>query len=140
MLFNYAISNMDDYVVLGTGNKTELLLGYFTKYGDGGADFLPIGDLYKTQVRQMACHIQIPGCVVEKAPSAGLWLGQTDEEELGESYENIDRILFLLNDKKYSVDQAASALNLERKAVENIKERVVKNAHKRIQPPVVALG
>lgn len=139
MLFNYMASNMDDLIVLGTGNKTELMLGYFTKYGDGGVDFLPIGDLYKTQVRQLACHFEIPECIVEKPPSAGLWQGQTDEEELGDSYENIDMVLHYLHDKKYPVEICAKSVNCDIKQVEGIRDRIEKNAHKRFPPPILKI-
>ncbi|RMF91690.1 MAG: NAD+ synthase [Methanobacteriota archaeon] len=137
MVYNYAVANTEGLIVLGTGNRTELMLGYFTKYGDGGADILPIGDLYKTQVRQLACHLGIPGCIVEKPPSAGLWQGQTDEEELGESYENIDRVLHCVFDLGYRVDQTAEELGLDRSVVEGICHRVRSNEHKRRPPPVV---
>ncbi|MCI4371732.1 MAG: NAD+ synthase, partial [Thermoplasmata archaeon] len=89
----YYIANAEDRVVMGTGNKSEILVGYFTKWGDGGADFLPIGDLYKTQVREMAQSLSLPTEIVDKIPTAGLWPGQTDEGELGISYDELDRIL-----------------------------------------------
>jgi NAD+ synthase len=89
----YYLANTHSYLVVGTGNKTELMLGYFTKYGDGGVDLLPLGGLYKTQVRQLARELDIPRRIVEKPPSAGLWAGQTDEEELGMAYEDLDRTL-----------------------------------------------
>jgi NAD+ synthase len=140
MLFNYAVSNFRDLVVLGTGNKTELMLGYFTKYGDGGVDFLPIGDLYKTQVRQLASHIGTPDYIVDKPPSAGLWYGQTDEDELGETYENIDRVLFLMFDRGFSVEKTASTLKIEREKVDRIIGLVDKNLHKRRGPEVIELS
>jgi NAD+ synthase len=140
MVFNYAVSNMEDLIVLGTGNKSELLLGYFTKYGDGGADFLPIGDLYKTQVRQLAQHLSIPNSIVNKPPSAGLWHGQTDEDELGESYENIDKVLFNLYDMDLSIEKASANLGLDIQTVERIDELVKKNAHKRKTPQIVELS
>src|SRR3989304_962963 len=140
MLFNYAVSNMEGRIVLGTGNKTELLLGYFTKYGDGGVDFLPIGDLYKTQVRQLASYLGLPQHIIDKPPSAGLWRGQTDEGELGESYENIDKILFLLHDKGYSIEKTPSVLKLDRRVIEKISVRMEKNMHKRTSPQIVRLS
>src|SRR5437763_13927371 len=82
----YYGANTENRVVMGTGNKSEILIGYDTKFGDAGADFMPIGDLYKTQVREMAVHLGIPPEIVEKTPTAGLWPGQTDEGELGISY------------------------------------------------------
>jgi len=89
----YYYANSTSYMVVGTGNKTELAIGYFTKYGDGGVDILPLGDLYKTQVWALAREICIPGRIVEKPPSAGLWEGQTDEGEMGIAYEDLDRVL-----------------------------------------------
>ena len=91
----YARANQENLLVIGTGNKTELMIGYFTKYGDGGTDFLPIGDLYKDNVWSLSRHIGIPEKIVKKAPSAGLWKGQTDEGEIGISYAELDSILFL---------------------------------------------
>lgn len=93
MIALYYYANLEHRLVLGTGNKTELMVGYFTKYGDGGVDLLPIGSLYKTQVRELAAYLGIPERIITKPPSAGLWQGQTDEGELGLSYEELDRIL-----------------------------------------------
>jgi len=99
LLWYDGYANSKKSLVCGCSNKTELLIGYFTKYGDGGSDFMPIGDLYKTQVYQIAEHIGIPGPIIKKAPSAGLWKGQTDEKELGIPYEKLDRILYGLERK-----------------------------------------
>jgi len=89
----YAFANLLGYRVLGTGNRSELAIGYFTKYGDGGVDFLPIGSLTKTQVRALAEHLGVPRPVIDKPPSAGLWAGQTDEHEMGLTYEELDACL-----------------------------------------------
>ncbi len=89
----YFIANSLNRLVVGTGNRSELTIGYFTKYGDGGVDLLPIGHLVKTQVRKMARELGIPAPVIDKAPSAGLWIGQTDEGEMGFSYEELDRYI-----------------------------------------------
>lgn len=89
----YTRSNANGLVVMGTGNRSELLTGYFTKYGDGGVDYLPIGDLYKTHVRKLAERMGVPGPIINQPPSAGLWKGQTDEKEMGVTYEKLDRIL-----------------------------------------------
>ncbi len=89
----YYIANQRNYLVAGTGNKSELAVGYFTKYGDGGADILPIGDLLKTQVKGIAGTLGVPRDIIEKPPSAGLWEGQTDEEEMGIDYPTLDSIL-----------------------------------------------
>lgn len=89
----YTRSNASGLVVMGTGNRSELLSGYFTKYGDGGVDFLPIGDLYKTDVRQLAELMGVPKPIITQPPSAGLWEGQTDEKEMGVTYDKLDSIL-----------------------------------------------
>lgn len=102
MVTCYARANQENRVVLGTGNKSELMVGYFTKYGDGGSDMLPIGELYKANVWDLSNHIGLPEKLVKKAPSAGLWPGQTDEGELGVTYREIDSILFLYLEKGLS--------------------------------------
>ena len=139
MLLNYFAANLDGRIVLGTGNKTELLLGYFTKYGDGGVDTLPIGDLYKTRVRQMARHVGVPKHIIEKAPSAGLWAGQTDEGEMGATYEEIDRVLYGVFDLGMSLDDVEKAAGVGDDKVRMIMERVRSSEHKRNMPPVVSL-
>ncbi len=93
MVVIYYYANINNYLVCGTGNKTEISLGYFTKYGDGACDILPLGDLYKYEVKKIAEVLGIPKKIVEKAPSAGLWKGQTDEGEIGFTYEEMDRTL-----------------------------------------------
>jgi NAD+ synthase len=89
----YYYANIKNYLVLGTSNKTELSVGYFTKYGDGASDALPIGDLYKTEVWGLARHLDIPRKITNKSPSAGLWPGQTDEDEMGVTYDELDKVL-----------------------------------------------
>ncbi len=89
----YFVANRLGYLVAGTGNRSELAVGYFTKYGDGGVDILPLGNLVKSEVRELALEIGIPARIVKKVPSAGLWRGQTDESELGFTYEELDRYL-----------------------------------------------
>ncbi|MCZ7370997.1 MAG: NAD+ synthase [Candidatus Methanoperedens sp.] len=103
MCILYYHANLMHRMVAGTGNKTELLLGYFTKYGDGGVDIEPIGGLYKTQVRGLARYMGVPAHIIDKTPTAGLWPGQTDEGELGVSYEVADLILSKLVDEKQNV-------------------------------------
>ncbi len=93
MLVLYYHANLHNYLVCGTGNKTEISLGYFTKYGDGACDILPIGDLYKGEVRELARELNIPESIIKKTPSAGLWSGQTDEGEIGCTYEEMDQAL-----------------------------------------------
>ena len=89
----YYIANSLNYLVVGTGNKSELTIGYFTKYGDGGVDLLPIGALLKSEVRAIARDLEVPAPIIDKAPSAGLWLGQTDESEMGFTYAELERYL-----------------------------------------------
>lgn len=93
MVTLYFFANQFNYLVIGTGNRSEAEVGYFTKYGDGGVDILPLGNLLKTQVRQLATELGIPQKIINKVPSAGLWQGQTDESELGITYEALDRYL-----------------------------------------------
>ncbi|MCX8158396.1 MAG: NAD+ synthase [Candidatus Diapherotrites archaeon] len=119
ILYNFANSN--NCLVAGTSNKSELLLGYFTKYGDGASDFLPIGRLLKTEVKKMAEMMQIPERIIRKKPTAELWKGQTDEKELGFSYEEIDKAIIKINSNK--------KLSLKEKKIRDIIE---KNRHKRL--------
>ena len=89
----YFLANTLNYLVAGTGNRSELAIGYFTKYGDGGCDLLPLGRLVKRQVRELATDLKIPQPIIDRTPSAGLWLGQTDEEEMGFTYADLERYL-----------------------------------------------
>lgn len=126
-------------LVLGTSNKTEMLLGYSTVYGDGAAALQPIADLYKHQIRQMAAYLEIPNHVLEKAPSADLWSGQTDEEELGFTYDVADALLFLLVDERYSVAEAIDC-GFEPSFVEDFWQRVKQNHYKRTMPNIAKLS
>lgn len=139
MVFNYILANIDERVVLGTSNRTELLLGYFTKFGDGGCDFEPIGGLYKTQVRQLAEYLGLPESIIKKTPSAGLWVGQTDEEEIGAPYNVIDDVLHLLVDLGYSIEAAAKELNISVDVVSRLNSMLLRSVHKRRMPEVVEL-
>jgi len=96
----YYFANTLDYLVVGTGNKSELCVGYFTKYGDGGVDILPLGGLLKTEVRKLAKELRIPKQIIDTPPSAGLWHGQTDEDELGITYNELDRIINAIEKKR----------------------------------------
>ncbi|MDE1819513.1 MAG: NAD+ synthase [Euryarchaeota archaeon] len=125
-------------LVAGTGNKSELLLGYFTKYGDGGVDLLPIGDLYKTSVWDLAAELELPKSVRERAPTAGLWEGQTDEEELGMPYAMLDQILFGL-ERLLEPEEIARATGVPLDRVEAIVGRVRTFRHKRRPPPIPKL-
>ena len=135
----YALARERGRLVVGTGNKSELLLGYFTKYGDGGVDLLPIGDLYKTEVYELAATLGLPNPVRERAPSAGLWEGQTDEEELGLPYSEIDRILYGL-ERLRTEEEIAESTGLAPARVHEVAERVARSRHKRRTPPVAKIG
>ena len=100
MVTLYYYANMLNYLVAGTGNKSELIMGYFTKYGDGGADILPLGDLLKSQVRALAAELCMPEKIINRIPSAGLWEGQTDEGEMGITYDELDRIITAMEGQK----------------------------------------
>jgi NAD+ synthase len=126
-------------LVVGTGNKTESLIGYTTVFGDSACAFNPIGDLYKSQVRQMAEAIGVPDAIIRKAPSADLWPGQTDETESGFSYPVLDRLLFWLIDKRRSIDEVV-ALGFERALVERVDRMVAGAEFKRQVPPIAKLG
>lgn len=126
-------------LVMGTSNKTEFLLGYSTIYGDSGVALHPIADLYKFQVRQMARYLGVPESIIGKAPSADLWVGQTDEDELGFSYDQADQVLFLLVDERYTVDEAAEE-GFDRDFVVQIWERVKANHYKRTMPNIAKLS
>jgi NAD+ synthase len=127
-------------LVIGTSNKTEALLGYTTLYGDSASALQPIADLYKTQIRQLGRALQMPQSIIEKAPSADLWIGQTDEEELGYTYEFVDKLLYLLVDERMSIDEAAAEGGYERSLVENIWKRVRQNQYKRTMPYIAKLS
>jgi NAD+ synthase len=101
MCILYLKANTHNLLVAGTGNKSELVMGYFTKYGDGGVDILPIGDLTKTEVKELAKRLGIPQEIINKPPSAGLWEGQTDEKEMGITYEMIDKVLMFQEKTKH---------------------------------------
>jgi NAD+ synthase len=137
MMLLYYHSNAMNGIVTGTGNRTELLIGYFTKHGDGGVDILPIGDLYKTEVRQMANYLEIPENIIEKAPSAGLWTDQTDEIELGIKYDILDKILYLMIDEKLSSEKVSKRLKISHDEVLRIKNMIKKSKHK-LFPPSIA--
>ena len=126
-------------LVAGTSNKTEALLGYGTLHGDMAAGLAPIGDLYKTQLRSVATHLGVPEEILDKPPSADLWPGQTDEGELGRSYDLLDRTLFALVDRRWTVDRCVRA-GLDRDLVEWVASRVARMEFKRQQPPVAKLS
>lgn len=139
MLLLYAEGRAARSLVLGTGNKTELLLGYFTKYGDGGVDLLPLGDLYKTEVRELGEKLELPAAIRERAPTAGFWEGQTDEAELGLSYSELDRILRGVEELR-SAEEIAEITGIARTEVDRIEARVLAQRHKRRPPPIPKLS
>jgi NAD+ synthase len=126
-------------LVIGTSNKTEILLGYTTLWGDMAAAINPVGDLYKTQLRQLAATLQLPQSVLEKPPSADLWVGQTDESELGLTYSEVDRLLFLLVDQRYTAEDCVEA-GFDKAYVQSVITRVRRNQFKRMMPPIAKLG
>ena len=136
----YYHANLLNRLVIGTGNKAELLVGYFTKYGDGGVDFEPMGNLYKTQVWQLAKYLKLPKRIIEKVPSAGLWVGQTDEGELGIQYTILDLILYGILNLKMNENDVANELNLSINEVQRILNMVKRSEHKRKMPPIMELS
>jgi NAD+ synthase len=139
MIILYDQSEQFKGLVIGTGNKTEILLGYTTLYGDSACALNPIGDLYKTQVRQLSRAMGIPEAIVGKPPSADLWLGQTDEGELGFTYEEVDKLLYLLVDQRYSPADCVEA-GFADSFVRLVAERVRRNHFKRVLPPIAKLS
>jgi NAD+ synthase len=123
-------------LVVGTSNKTEILLGYSTLYGDSAAALNPLGDLYKTQLRQLARALGVPAAIIDKAPSADLWPGQTDEAEMGLTYERVDPLLHLLVDQRYHPQECVAA-GFDEAFVRTVVERIRRSQFKRM-PPIIA--
>jgi NAD+ synthase len=126
-------------LVVGTGNKTEIMLGYTTLYGDSACALNPLGDLYKTQVRQLARAVGVPEEIVSKPPTADLWTGQTDEGELGFTYEDVDKLLYLLVDERYSPEECTE-VGFKKDFVGRVVEIVRRNQFKRVLPPIAKLS
>jgi NAD+ synthase len=139
MIVLYDRSAAFDALVVGTSNKTEALLGYGTLHGDMAAALAPIGDLYKSQLRAVATELGVPREILDKPPSADLWPGQTDEGELGRTYDLLDRALFALVDRRWSVDRCVAA-GLDRSLVEWVARRVARMEFKRQTPPMAKLS
>ena len=139
MIVLYDRSAAFDALVIGTSNKTEALLGYGTLHGDMAAALAPIGDLYKSQLRAVATELGVPAEILDKPPSADLWPGQTDEGELGRSYDLLDRALLALVDRRWSIDRCVAA-GLDRSLVEWVASRVARMEFKRQTPPVAKLS
>ncbi|HLI50560.1 MAG TPA: NAD+ synthase [Thermomicrobiaceae bacterium] len=128
MIAVYQVAGSEGKLVIGTGNKTELLVGYFTKYGDGGVDLMPLAGLYKHQVWGLAAEIGVPKPLIEKPPSAGLWPGQTDEEEMGISYPDLDATLEAI--------ERGDTGGLPAERVERVRSMMAQSEHKRRLPPI----
>jgi NAD+ synthase len=126
MLTLYYFANNLNYIVAGTGNRSEIMVGYFTKYGDGGVDILPLGGLFKSQVRELAKELNIPDVIIERMPSAGLWSGQTDEGEMGISYDMLEDALVAIQ----KGERASSSI------MERVEKMVKSSEHKRRTPPM----
>lgn len=124
----YYFANTLDYLVAGTGNKSELCVGYFTKYGDGGVDILPLGGLLKTEVRKLAKDLEIPKEIIDRSPSAGLWHNQTDEADMGITYEELDKNIKLLEKKQIE--------STEERAILKVKRMIKDSRHKRVKVPI----
>jgi len=124
----YYFANSRHYLVAGAGNKSELMAGYFTKFGDGGVDILPLGDLLKTQVRELARELGIPEEIIAKPPSAGLWEGQTDEGEMGITYEELDKAIQAI--------ESGDTSRCDKKALEKVRRMMAASAHKRAPIPI----
>lgn len=139
MILLYEYANKTKSLVCGTSNKSELLIGYFTKYGDGGVDFQALGDLYKTQVYQLAEYLKLPKYLLSKPPTAGLWIGQTDEQELGMNYETLDKILYGL-EQKLDIEEIQRIANVKKSDVERIRQMRIKSQHKRRTPLILKIG
>ena len=132
LLYYYA--NSKNLLVLGSSDKSEFNIGYFTKFGDGAADLLPIVSLYKTQIRQIAKELGLPNNIITKKSSPNLWPNHVAESEIGATYDEIDCILYCIIDKKLSVDETVSQTKIESETVEKIYQLYKKSEHKRITP------
>jgi NAD+ synthase len=128
MLTLYYFANLKNYLVLGTGNKSEAMIGYYTKYGDGGVDLLPIAGLYKSGVRELARVLGVPEAIITKPPSAGLWSGQTDEGEIGISYDDLDETLKAI--------EKGETGGIDSARLEKVRKMIDKSNHKRSMPEI----
>lgn len=126
----YYHANAKNYLVCGTGNRSEILIGYFTKHGDGACDMEPIGDLYKTDVYRLSEYLNIPHEILDKPPRAGLWTNQTDEDEIGMSYDLLDRILYLYSERNLKNEEIAQELEIPIEDVDMIITKVIRSEHK----------
>ena len=139
MIVLYDRSEAFNGLVVGTSNKTEILLGYSTLYGDSACAINPIGDLYKTQLRQLATDLGVPKQIIDKPPSADLWVGQTDEDELGFTYAQADQLLHLLVDERYSAVECIEA-GFDESFVHQVVSRIQRYHYKRVMPPIAKIS
>ena len=130
----YYFANHKNYLVSGTGNKSEILIGYFTKHGDGACDMEPIGDLYKSEVFKLSEFMDVPQEIVKKPPRAGLWEDQTDEAEIGMSYDLLDQILYLHTEKDMKKVEIADKLDISANDVDMIITKIIRSEHKNKVP------
>ena len=137
LLYGEAFSS--NTLVMGTSNKSELLVGYYTKWGDGASDFLPMGDLYKSQVYALAKDLNISEAILKRVPTAELWEGQSDEEELGIDYPTLDKILLGL-ERQLSVNDISSNIGISVESISRIDNLIKLSIHKRVFPPVCKIG
>ena len=135
----YGAGFSSNYLVIGTSNKSELLIGYWTKWGDGGTDFLPIGDLYKTQIFELGKILEIPSEILDRKPTAELWPDQTDEEEFGFTYAELDTVLYEL-ERFNTIAQINKKTGISDEKIFKIKELISSSIHKRVFPPVCKIG
>jgi NAD+ synthase len=129
----FDLSSQEQALVIGTSNKTEILVGYSTWFGDSAAGILPIGDLYKTQVRQIASFLSVPEGIIDKPPSAELWEGQTDEDEIGLTYDTLDQILFKLVDQRFTIAEVI-AMGYSAEEVKKVDNLIRKSLYKQKTP------
>jgi len=139
MMIAYCYANILNRMVVGSSNKSELYTGYFTKHGDAGVDIMPIGDLYKNQVRQLAAHLSLPDQIIKKVPTAGFWPGQTDEGELGIDYDSLDLILYAWG-RGLEPTRIVEETGIPIQKVDMVLRKVRSTEHKRLPPTILRLG
>jgi NAD+ synthase len=139
MVVLFDLSARENALVVGTSNKTELLLGYTTQFGDSACALLPIGDLYKNQVRRLARHVGVPESILQRPPSADLWAGQTDEEEMGFTYEDVDRLFLRMIDERVPPARLLEE-GFDRDLIHRVRTLVRRSQYKRLTPPVAKIS
>jgi len=139
MVVLYDQSSLLQALVFGCGNKTELLLGYCTLHGDTACAMIPLGDLYKTQVRALARYLGVPDPIIQKAPTADLWPGQTDEDELGFAYAEVDKLLYFMIEKKYTLEEL-KGMGFSESFINEVSGKIRKAQYKRCLPPITRIN